>query len=260
MAKDYNGIWNVMGSCIDSICDTTQVNLRGKPILTFAVLSLILISIIVVPVILIIGWDIIIFYLISLIMIFVIIMTHISNKNTSEKGSINIVDPKKNENIWADFKGSYYAFNAPFELEEKNYSNSMNEKTLKIHRDRYSDKNFKSNYLYFKGENHDERETFKRWISNFMNFFENVETAKLGDNLKLYVVEGRIPDYTFFAGEKNNKSCSIFYPFRQKSDTPDDVFLVHDEKFYKSLEGIFDDKKEIDSEIENKDKLMTFIN
>ena len=210
------------------------------------------------------------------VMVFVVIISIISIKSTPattehepDHDKIKILNPNESQKTWEEiygaFKGTFYSFNAPFEL-EKDYREDQRQNTYKVISDLYDDSDFNVKYLYFTGKNDEEKRQCKDWITNLKKYLSNIKTARLGDNYRVYIVKDeRIQDSTFFVGKKNKKDCSILYPFRQKSGSyRGDAIVVYDERFARSLMAIFNEAMEKakaqNGEIKTEEELKRKIN
>ena len=121
---------------------------------------------------------------------------------THTRGRITAVRPDREPHIWEGFKGSFYAINPPWLIEEES-SRSYSE-MVKAHSERYLDSEFqRATYVFFtQGE---ERKFFPKAISRFARFAS--EMLKINPDIKnkirVVIVDDTAPAFTLFLGSKS---------------------------------------------------------
>ena len=116
-------------------------------------------------------------------------------------------DPEPYEKLFAGFsKGDFYAFNAPFAVEEQPGAAFQNT-TLETHEERYETE-VESCYLFF---DIDSLERAKKFFSRLET---QISPRTVSDRIQLRLA-GTVamkPDYTFFMGFKGKTPVVILYP------------------------------------------------
>jgi hypothetical protein len=164
----------------------------------------------------------------------------------SHRPPIELVAPRERPDIWSEFEGVYYAWNAPFRLER----DTDLEKSLETHIQRYRNTNFiKAKYFFFYGENsqHPDHKVFKRRFENYRRFVSTLSSQcpEVQEKLETYIIPERLPGYTFFIGRRKDSDLCILYfniePF-MSGDMPEWAFLIKEPSIIKSLRSQFDKK------------------
>ncbi|MCK0469950.1 hypothetical protein [Halalkalibacter sp. APA_J-10(15)] len=158
---------------------------------------------------------------------------------------MEMIDPAENPQIWENFEGTYYAYNAPFQLERETNIEQLVDK----HVQRYENKRLKkTNYLFFIGdiESEQDRNKVEKRLENCLKFMSklyeripNLAEAKID----IYFIRKEIPNLTFFAGEKLGSKYGIIYVHNEHfliDDMPKLAFLTKDESLIESLVHTFE--------------------
>ncbi len=164
----------------------------------------------------------------------------------SQSPKIELVAPRERPDIWEDFEGVYYAWNAPFRLER----DTDLEKLTETHVQRYRHpKLIKAKYFFFFGENqqHPDNKVFRRRFENYRKFISalHAKHPEIEEKIETYILPENLPVYTFFIGRKKDSDICILYfniePF-MSGDMPDWAFIIKESSIINSLRSKFDKK------------------
>lgn len=159
---------------------------------------------------------------------------------------VELVDPRSRLDIWANFEGVYYAWNAPFRLERDTDLKA----SLGTHANRYrNERLIKAQYVFFRGQTDvdPDREVFERRYANYLRFMRALseEAVELSTKLETFILNESIPEFTFFIGRQNGAELCILYfnqpPF-MKGDMPQWAFLIKEPVIVGALKGMFEEK------------------
>jgi len=168
-------------------------------------------------------------------------------KNTHN--SLELIRPEDNPQIWENFEGEYFAYNAPFQLEK---SALGLKKMVEKHKYRYeNDKLKNANYIFFTGNllSEKDRLKFQRRLNNFIEFMKELykEIPKLLEKkLKIFFVKGEFPNITFFIGKKMSSEYGIIYFHNEvfmNNDVPTAAFVTKDIEIIENLRNLFEKYK-----------------
>lgn len=192
------------------------------------------------------------------------------NNSTIIQNSICVVD-QGTPSIWENFVGSYRAFNAPWKVEF--YSANLS-RFVTLHKKRYENKKLDTvSYLYFRNDsfltspNEDSWEYFQRFVKFEAMVFYGFSPPEVDcecftdelnlrlkerpiptnlDKLNVYLCDGKVPNMTYFYGEKltcskvKKKKCkhAIWYVASEafyNNGIPKIILSIQNDIFWKKL-------------------------
>ncbi len=161
--------------------------------------------------------------------------------------SMEMIIPAENPQIWENFEGVYYAYNAPFQLEKDALKLEL---MVAKHADRYrNDSMEKAVYLFFTGDlnNPDDRLKFETRLDNFRIFMTGLLKAIpdiLPKKLEVFFCRSEFPNLTFFSGKKLEMDYGIIYFHNEvflEADIPKIAFMTKDEAVVGDLRTTFEE-------------------